>query len=116
MSKRRRGFFRGRKSFSVNAKRPISARSKTVYATALCSLAVFAGTVLYAIYTDGDSGKVVGGIGVVFLAVEFFAMISSVTQIRNDIEPLPARLLAVFVSFLALAAWGSLYVLGMVKG
>lgn len=116
MSRRRRGFFRRRKSFSVNAKRPISVRTKTTYAMAGCSLAVFAAAMYYAVYTDGDSGKIVGGVGVVFLAMEVFAMISSVVHVKNDIEPLPARILAVFVSLLALAAWGGLYVLGMLRG
>lgn len=116
MSKRRRGFFRGRRSFSVNAKRPISVRTKTTYALAGCSLAVFAAAMYYAVYTDGDSGKIVGGVGVVFLVMELLAMISSVAHIKNDIEPLPARVLAIFASLLALAAWGGLYVLGMARG
>ncbi|MBR1633750.1 MAG: hypothetical protein IJ682_01665 [Lachnospiraceae bacterium] len=116
MSKRRRGFFGRRKSFSVNAKRPISTRSKVAYITALLSCVCFAAATAYAVYTDGDSGKVAGGIGVVFLVVEIFATISAMTQVRNDIEPLPARIFAVFVSVLALAAWGGLYMVGMMRG
>ena len=115
MSKRRRHLFRRKSGFSVNPRRPISARTKTAYGMAAVSIALFAAVLLYAIYMDGESGKVAGGIGVVFLALELFVLAESLSHVRDEAEPLLARILAVFLSVVSVGMWGSIYVVGLMR-
>ncbi len=115
MKKRRGSFFRRKSKFSANPKRPVSSRTKMMYAASVVGIILFAAALFYSAYTDGDAGRWFAGIGFLCMIFGFLMSSASIAQAKNEAEPLPARILAVFLSVLVFAIWAFLYVLGMIR-
>ena len=117
MSNRRKWLFRNRRSgFSVVPKRAISTTSKIIYLLSFCSVLALMAAFYFAIEQEGEYGKILGGVGFLCMYLTFLACALSIGRVRQNTEPLPARILAVIVSILALAAWGAVYLLGIIRG
>ena len=116
MSKRTPRFFRKRGQFSVNPKRPVSMRSKLAVISAFCSFLVLGASIGYAVYTNGDSGRIAGGIGFVFLSIEIAWTIITALYVKNEVEPVFTRVLAVSLSTIAMLVLGLVYVVGVMRG
>lgn len=116
MSKTGGIFTRRKGKFSVNPRRPTSALIKSIYFMAGVSVIACGADLAWSIYMNGETGKVAGGIGVVFLVIELVLTGVCISRIRNEAEPGSARILSVFLSAIALGVWLSVYLLGVFSG
>ena len=115
MKKRRGTFFRRQSKFSANPKRPISTRTKLTYGASLAGILLFVAAVFYSVYTDGDSGRWFAGAGFLTMVFGFLMSSSSIARAKDETEPLPARILAVFLSVVVCGIWAFLYIMGMMR-
>ncbi len=107
-------FGRRRGKFSVNPRRPVSGLVKSIYLMALISTVAVLVVMAISIQMNGETGKIAGGIGFVFLVTELLLTGLCITRIRDDSEPISARIISTIVSVLAFGIWLSVYILGVV--
>ena len=115
VKKRRGTFFRRQSKFSANPKRPVSTRTKLTYGVSLFGILLFVAALLYSVYTDGDAGRWFAGAGFLAMVFGFLMSSSSIAQAKKEVEPLPARILAVFLSLVVFVIWAFLYIMGMMR-
>ncbi|MBR1627661.1 MAG: hypothetical protein IJ679_00135 [Lachnospiraceae bacterium] len=114
---RRGGLFRGRRGgFSFTQKKPVSMTSKMILASSVGSWILLLVALYYVVYTDGAYNNLWGGVGFICLYVEFVALVTSISRVRRDVEPLSARILSIAMSFFSFAAWGGIYLIGTIRG